>query len=227
LLVSIATLFSFLSPFELRRLLLKRIDDSQSPHIGVASFLEFMQSGSDDVSKGESIIKCRLAQKARIVSTKMTTHEVADASTNNILISHNPYRPSIHSVASQSGLDTNSLHTCGDLDADDEVEEGELLDLTAPETTSSNKSIMPIDESEPRTKNQNISPVLATPTSTADDEPKPSPKKKKRKRKSKASLHPTVNRELWYVVYVYSIHFSTLTMAVIHRLFPGRNLHLS
>ncbi|KAF8587057.1 hypothetical protein K439DRAFT_1631049 [Ramaria rubella] len=53
LLLSLATLLSFLEPAELRFLIEKRASESQSPHVGVSCFLEFMQSGGDGVPTGK------------------------------------------------------------------------------------------------------------------------------------------------------------------------------
>jgi len=205
LLVSIATLLSFLSPPELRQLLIKRIDDSQPPYKGAACFLEFMQSGSDSIPKGKTALKIRAAQRSRIAALKRTTKEMSDgssASTINVSIPQDS-DPFIQSTASQSRPDANTVqsHEYDILDTDNELEEGELPCSILPSPTvaksgltSSDKHITCSHDSKSPKKIQNISNALSKPTTIADDEPKSTPRKRKRKRKNRASLlHPTVN----------------------------------
>ncbi|KAF8522597.1 hypothetical protein BU17DRAFT_86866 [Hysterangium stoloniferum] len=190
LLVSIATLLSFLNPLELRQLLLTRIDDSQPPYKGAACFLEFMQSGSDGIPKGKAAMKIRATKRARVAALKRTAKEMADGSDTSITIVSIPQHadPFIQSAASPSRPDTDPFQSHEYVvDTDDEAEEGELTDIILPRSTFAisepDNHITPTHNSESL---KNMPNALPKPTMIADDESKSTTRKRKRKRKSKA-----------------------------------------
>ncbi|KAF8528747.1 hypothetical protein JB92DRAFT_2862906 [Gautieria morchelliformis] len=82
LLKSLATFLSLLEPAELRIVIQKRTTDSVFPHKPIACFLEFLQSGGDDISWGHIRTHMKRANdKAKKKERRKLAAEQAESST--------------------------------------------------------------------------------------------------------------------------------------------------
>ena len=133
LLLSLATLFSFLEPSELRNVIQNRLADSTHPHVSVQCFLDFLQSGGDDTPRGKSQLQDKRATlrdnlKAKKAKAKLDA-EQAEGSKSAMTMGS---RESLDVNASRIGLGSSN-HTLAGVDlplsssfVDVELEDGEI-----------------------------------------------------------------------------------------------------
>ena len=195
LLLSLATLISFLEPAELRTMIQKRISDSSTPHRPIACFLEFLQSGGDETpwgqlrmlmkrSKGrENLKRRRLNERA--------SHEQAEGSRAGSVMG--PKGNGSAGASNVPGISTTDANMNPPPSyADIELEEGEISpsgDIDPPALPTHTPSTALSDQGGAPAGNHVLDTGIA-----------PSPPKKKRKRKPAAQRRARAQQEVFPMI---------------------------
>lgn len=180
LLLSLATLISFLEPAELRTMIQKRISDSSTPHRPIACFLEFLQSGGDETPWGQLRMLMKRSKVRENVKRRRLNeragHEQAEGSrAGSVMGPKGNGSAGAAGASNVPGISTTDANTNPPPSyADIELEEGEISpngDIDAPALPTHTPTTAISDQGGAPAGTHVLDPGIA-----------PSPPKKKRKR---------------------------------------------